>query len=79
MIYLYLLIYLLMIPFTAIIVVKYKLDPLEDDLYEHYYRNMLTFWSCVWPLIWMLYIVVYAAKGVGRLINIATEPFREKD
>jgi hypothetical protein len=79
MIYLYLLIYLLMIPLTAIIVVKYKLDPVEDEMYERWYRVALTFWSCAWPLLWMLYIVVYAAKGIVSLINAVTEPFREND
>ncbi len=79
MIYLCLLIYLLIIPFTAIVVVKYKLDPIEDDMYERWYRNELAFWCCIWPLMWMLYIGGYAVKGVGRFLNVVTEPFRKED
>jgi hypothetical protein len=78
MIYLYLLIYLLMIPFTAIIIVKYKLDPMEDELYDPYNRNGLAGWSCIWPLIWFIYIGCWIAQGVAAGIRAITAPFDDK-
>lgn len=86
MIYLYLLIYLFTIPLTAIVIVKYKLDPFDNSLHKPNARDQLAWWACFWPLLWVIYLLCWVSQGMGFVcqrivagITAITAPYDEED
>ena len=56
--------YLALIPLTAVGIVKYRTDPVDDDLWKKHNWNTLIGLSFVWPILWCMLLVAFAGKSL---------------
>ncbi len=65
MIWFILLFYAIMVPISVFVVVKYRIDPMDDNLWRRYQRGDLVAISCLWPVLW----IVFGSKTLLGLIG----------